>query len=43
MRFNGFFRSDRDVFIATKYIIRMEVHVKINEVSNKEMSFSRNR
>ena len=25
------FRSNWDVFIATKYIIRMEIHVKINE------------
>ena len=31
MRFNDSFRSDCDVFIATKYIIRMEIHVKIND------------
>ena len=37
------FRSNWDVFIATKYIIRMEIHVKINEAVKKEMSFSRNR
>ena len=31
MHFNDSFRSDWDVFIVTNYIIRVEIHVKINE------------
>ena len=39
MRFNDSFRSDWDVFIVTKYIIRMEIHVKINEALKKRSVF----
>ena len=31
MRFNDSFRSDWDVFIATEYIVCMEIQVKINK------------